>query len=398
MTATEFKESPLTDPPAKADGTDTVEMFSGSDRDDDFSWKSDDIDRSSWEGAARSIHKQDIAEITSQLAIMTRSGVDVATALASLANQCQRPALAEVLADVHESVLAGNSLSSAMRQHAEVFEPTFIATVAAGEASGRMAEVLRQLASVQRGEIRSRRTMKALLTYPILLMAVSSSVVVALVLVVLPRFSEIFTDYDISLPVITQILLAVASEFRSRWWLWVPLIAATLGGTLAWRKTAGGRRQLDALWLQLPVISNVYRSQLVGRMCRLFGLMLDSGVPLLDVLRLTKEAVGNVHYKDLVHEMQEAVVNGRSLASALQEAEIVPKSAREMLITAEGTGSLGEVTQLLGEYYEEEAEARMRQVVGLLEPVITIVMGVVVAIVVLAVMLPVFDLSTLASR
>jgi type II secretory pathway component PulF len=374
-------------------------LFASSRIGDDFAWKPEDgIGEFVKHGHRRSIRKQDLAEVTSQLAIMTRSGVDVASALASLANQCQRPALAEVLHEVHESVLAGNSLSNALRNHGQVFDPCFIATVAAGEASGRMSEVLRQLSQVQRSELRSRRTMRALLTYPILLLSVSGVVITCLVLFVLPRFSEIFSQYELTLPLVTQMLLGLASEVRSRWWLWATLILLASGGVVAWRRTAGGRRWIDAFWLQMPVIKGVYRAQLVGRMCRMFGLMLQSGVPLLDVLRLSKQGVANVHYRELIEDMQEAVINGRNLASALHDSEIVPESAREMLITAEATGNLGEVTMLLGEYYEEDAEARMRQVIGLLEPVITIGMGLVVAIVVLAVMLPVFDLSTIAQR
>jgi type II secretory pathway component PulF len=399
MSTTGFDKSPSTSAGAYADDLRDGETFSSESGGDDFAWNSLHEDNHVWKrGRGRSIRKQDIAEITSQLAIMTRSGVDVASALASLANQCQRPALAEVLHDVHEAVLAGNPLSNALRQHTDVFGPGYIATVAAGEASGKMSAVLRQLAQMQRDEIRSSRTMKALLTYPLLLMVVSSSVILALVLFVLPRFSEIFTQYELSLPVVTQMMLGLASELRLRWWLWIPLVLMMVGGLFTWRRTVGGRRQLDALWLRVPVISSVYRSQIVGRMCRIFGLMLESGVPLLDVLKLTRQAIGNVHYKELLDDMLEAVINGRTLASVLHSSQIVPDSAREMLITAESTGNLGEVTQLLGEYYEEEAEVRMRQVVGLLEPIITIVMGLVVAVVVLAVMLPVFDLSNLAQR
>jgi type II secretory pathway component PulF len=399
MSVTELDNSPYTSAGANADASHGGDTFAPEIDRDDFAWNSPhEDDHAPKKGQGRSIRKQDVAEVTSQLAIMTRSGVNIASALASLANQCRRPALATVLNDVHESVLAGNPLSTSLRQHADVFDPSYIATVAAGEASGKMSVVLQQLAHSQRNEIRSRRTMKALLTYPLLLLVVSSSVILALVLFVLPRFESIFTQYEMTLPVVTQMLMGLASELHSRWWLWFPLVLTAIGGLFAWRRTAGGRSQLDSLWLGLPVISGVYRFQIVGRMCRILGLMLESGVPLLDVLKLTRQAIGNVHYKELLGNMQEAVVNGRNLASALQSSEIVPVSAREMLITAEATGNLGEVTRLLGDYYEEEAEAKMRQVVGLLEPIITIGMGLIVAVVVLAVMLPVFDLSTLAQH
>lgn len=345
----------------------------------------------------QSIRRQDVAEITAQLAIMTRSGVDIASALESLASQCRREALSKVLSQVHEAVLAGNTLSDALQQHAAVFEPAFIATVAAGEASGCMSEVLDQLARMQRAEIRSQRTIRAMMTYPILLFIVSSSVLVALVLFVLPRFADIFEQYEITLPVITQMLMALADEMWARWWLWGPLAGTSVLGTLVWRKTVHGRRCIDALLIKAPAISNVYNSQLVGRTCRLLGLMLQNGVPLVESLRLTRQALSNSLYKELFDDLEEAIINGRNLESVLHTSEVIPQSAREMIITAERTGKLGEVTHLLGDYYEEEAEAKMRQLVGLLEPVITVGMGVLVATAVLAVMLPVFDLSTLAS-
>ncbi|MCA9230676.1 MAG: type II secretion system F family protein [Planctomycetales bacterium] len=344
----------------------------------------------------RSIRQQEIAEFTSQLAIMTRSGVDVASALGSLASQCKRPALAVVLQAVHESVLAGNTLSEALRRHEDTFDPSYIATVAAGEASGKMSEVLAQLAAIQRRIIRSRRTLLALMTYPALLMIVSSAVLVALVLFVLPRFAGIFEQYEVPLPFLTQALIALAEELWTHWWLWGPLAVGTLVGLLLWKNTNQGRRTLDTIWINGPVVRNVYRSQLVGRMCGLMGLMLHSGVPLVESLRLTRKAISNSLYRDLLSDLEDAVVNGRSLESELNRSEVLPQSAKEMMITAESTGKMGEVTQLLGAYYEEEAEASMRQIIGLLEPIITVGMGVIIAGVVLSVMMPVFDLSTLA--
>jgi type II secretory pathway component PulF len=166
---------------------------------------------------------------------------------------------------------------------------------------------------------------------------------------------------------------------------------------LAWRRTAQGRRAVDVAMLHFAVIGDVTRPLLIGRTCRMMGLLLTSGVPLLESLRLCKQAVGNSVYKELLDDLVNSVVNGAGMAGPLSEADIVPVSAREMLTTAERTGSLAEVAQMLGSYYEEEAETRMRSVVKLLEPLITVVMGAVVAVVVLAVMLPIFDLSTFSN-
>lgn len=342
----------------------------------------------------RSIGKLEVAEVTAQLAIMTKSGVDIASALASLADQSQRPAVAQVLTEVRDSVLSGNPLSEALKQHSDVFEASFVATVAAGEASGRMAEVLQQLSKMQKGEIRQSREIRALLTYPVLLFLVSSSVLGGLILFVLPRFTEIFAQYEMPLPVITQYLLAFADELRARWWLWGPLVACSAVGFLIWRKTESGRLALDHFWIKGPLVGEICCGLCIGGTCRLLGLMLENGVPLLESIRLTRKAIGNTLYKALLLDLEDSVVNGQGLVNVLQDSLIVPPSAKEMIITAERTGNLSEVTTILGEYYEEESEAKFRQLVGVLEPMITVVMGAIVAVVVLAVMLPVFNLST----
>lgn len=333
--------------------------------------------------------------MTAQLAIMIKSGVDLSSALSSLAAQCERPALAEVLRDVNDLVLSGNLLSEALRQHPQAFDPAYIATIAAAEASGQMSEVLEQLAAMQRSEMRLRRSIKGLLAYPLMLIFISASVIAALVTVVLPKFATIFQQYNTPLPALTRMLLGVASEFHSRWWLWAPLAGAALFGAAAWRFTDQGRRAFDTLLLRAPVLRDVTRPLLIGRTCRMIGLLLHSGVPLLEALKLCRQAIGNRVYKELLAEMADSVVNGRGMEPPLSAADIVPTSAREMIVTAERTGNLADVASMLGGYFEDEAETQMRSLVRLLEPVITVVMGAIVAVIVLAVMLPIFDLSTM---
>jgi type II secretory pathway component PulF len=260
-----------------------------------------------------------------------------------------------------------------------------------------MPEVLDQLALMQRNELRLRGSIRSMLTYPILLTVISSSVIATLVIFVLPRFATIFEQYDMVLPVLTRGLIALSVELKTRWWLWIPGICAALGGAIAWRMTDGGRRKIDAFFLHCAILRNVSRPLFIGRTCRMLGLLLQSGVPLLEGLRLSRNAVNNRLYKDLLDDVADSVVNGRGMGPQLLEAQIVPRSAREMLMTAERTGNLSEVAILLGAYYEEEAENRMRQAVRISEPLITVVMGAIVAVVVLSVMLPIFDLSNIAS-
>ena len=312
----------------------------------------------------------------------------------------KRPALAQVLKSVYQAVMSGSTLSESLRRHPQVFDAAFVATVAAGEASGSLADVLIQLAEMQRTELRNRRTMRTLMTYPILLLVVSSSVVAGLVIFVLPRFAGIFEQYEVALPIVTQMLISLAVGAAH------PLVVLRTVGDDGYVRRADlaedGYRSgcmLDRLWVNAVVIRDVTVRKFTGRICRLMGMMLTNGVPILETLRLTRKAVDNSLYRDAAHQMEEAVINGRNMASILGEREIVP-SFRSRYAYHRGSDRQcrrGEPS-LLGEYYEEDAEARMRQLVGLIEPALTVGMGAVVAIVVLAVMLPVFDLSSVANK
>ncbi len=347
-------------------------------------------------GRRRQIHPREIVAISSQLAIMTRSGVEVAGALQSLARQCRNPHLRRVLENVHEGVIGGKSFSAALAEHEDIFGGAYVASVAAGEASGKMALVLAQLAALQRSDLRLRGTIRTLLAYPVMLMLVSGLVIVSLVLFVLPQFADIFDQYDTPLPAITRVLLAIATEVQTRFWLWGTLALAGVLALAAGFLSERGREIRDSLLLNSPLLREVSRSLLIGRACRSLGLMIDSGVPLLESLGLARKSISNRLYRRLFDRLADDVMNGRGLANALLETNFVPPSAAEMLVTAERTGNLGSVTQLIGEHFEEEAESRLREIVTVLEPVITVGMGAIVAVVVLAVMMPMFDLATFA--
>ncbi len=349
-------------------------------------------------GRRRRVPARDVLTVSTQLAIMTQSGVDLATALRSVARQCRRPAMRQVLSEVHDNVNSGATFSESLAQHPSVFNHTFRASVAAGEASGRLPEVLTQLSRLQRGELRMRASLRTLLTYPVLLVLIASSVLVALMLFVLPQFAEIFEEFDLSLPVTTALLIAVSDQLRDQAWLWTGLAVGALAASIVATRSVSGRRFRDHLLLQMPLVREVSRPLLAGRMCRLLAVMSANGVPLMQTLRLLRKSLSNELYQQLLIRMEDDLVNGRGIGTALLESPFVPPSASEMLATAERTGTVATVSQLLGEHFEEEAETKLRDLVAILEPAITVVMGVVVAFVVLSVMLPMFDLATLSQK
>jgi type II secretory pathway component PulF len=340
--------------------------------------------------------KRDLLSVTTQLAIMTRSGVDLASAFHSLSQQSGNPALRSILSQIHRDVTGGKSISDAMQAQAAIFGDAYVASVAAGEAAGKLPEVLGRLAQFQRTEIRVRATIRTLLAYPIVLAGVSSLVVIGLVTFVLPKFVDIFSQFEIPLPVLTQVVVAMSELLRAHVYIWLPILLAAIVGLIVSRHIESGRRKWDAAMLNTPIIREITRAFYIGRTFRLLGLMIESGVPLLEGLRLTRNSVRNALYRELFDNLEDSILNGRGLANSLINAGFVPAVASEMILTAERTGTLGMVTELMGEHYEEEGESKLREMATILEPLIIVVMGVVVATIVLAVMLPMFDIATMA--
>jgi type II secretory pathway component PulF len=346
----------------------------------------------------RRVSRKELMAFTSQLAIMTRAGIDVAGAIQSLARRCGNPALRAALDGVHENVMSGMAVSAALRNQGDVFGEAYVASIAAGEASGRLPEVLGRLAAMARAEVRLQSTRRALLAYPIVLVVVSVLVILGLMFFVLPEFANVFDQFGMPLPVITRILLGISFQLRWRWWLWAVVAAAAVLGFGVWRRSPAGRGFWDQMMLDAVLIRDVTRSVLTGRSFRLLGIMLESGVPLVEALRLTRSSIQNSRFRALFGRLEEEVLSGRPLAEALATAPFVPGGASEMIATAERTGTMAMVTQIVGEFYEEEGETRLRELATMIEPIIIVVMGIVVACVVLSVMLPMFDFASFAQH
>ncbi len=342
------------------------------------------------------LSKRDLLSMTTQLAIMTRSGVDLASAIGSLSQQCGNTTLRNILGQIHSDVTGGKSISDSMQKQAHVFGDAYVASVAAGEAAGKLPEVLSRLSQFQRTEIRMRAAIRTLLAYPILLASVSSIVVFGLVTFVLPKFVDIFSQFEIPLPVLTQLVVAISTVLREHVYIFVPLVIGSIVLLVLSRRMEAGRRWWDSAMLNTVVIRDITRAFYIGRTFRLLGLMIESGVPLLEGLKLTRNSVRNALYRQLFDDLEESILNGRGLASSLINAGFVPPVASEMVLTAERTGTLGMVTELMGEHYEEEGESKLRELATILEPLIIVVMGVIVATIVMAVMLPMFDIATMA--
>ena len=339
------------------------------------------------------VRQTDLLMMTSQLSIMSRSGVDLADALKGVAEECSNLTLQKVLLQVFEDVSSGETVSAALARHSDIFGETYVVAIQAAEASGRMTDVLDRLTRLLRYEIRLRNTVRGILTYPLILFVVAFLVSGALILFVLPQFADVFKDLNKPVPPITQMLLDVSVFVRSSFLYLLPAAAAAVFGLWKALQTERFRLATDRIAVSIKGLGPAVQSLMSGRMFTLLGTMLESGIPLLDALGLCRTASRNRLMQQLFRRLEDDVLNGRGISAGLATATCIPSGASQMISTAERSGRLGEVIQTVGEFYEDEGERQIRQAVRFLEPVIILVMGVFVSFVVMSVMMPLLDVT-----
>lgn len=344
------------------------------------------------------VTKAELMLVTSQLVIMCRTGVELAEAVKNVASKCRNPKLKTALEEIHQGVSSGQSFSSAMRKQVHLFGETYVASVAAGEASGKVPDVLARMSEMLNNEIKLNSTIKGAISYPIVLMAVCLFVIAALLLFVLPNFERVFQDMGVQPPVSTQILLEVSGEIRRRIWLWgtLSVSAGIAAFKLMWTERV--RRSLENSAMRMVLFGEVLQALVAGRLFVMLGTMLQNGVPLVQSLQLCRSAMRSMSYCELLDQMQEEVLNGRTIGRVLDMATFVPAGVAQMIGTAERSGKLGSTMQLVGEYYEADGQRKLQELAKLLEPLIIIVMGIIVAFVVASIMLPMLDISNMANQ
>lgn len=346
----------------------------------------------------RQLARRELLIVVTQLSIMLRSGVDLADAVHSISTRSKSESIRNAMSEVYAALEAGNSLSAALDHQRHQFGGVMVASVAAGEASGRLSEVLERLTQMINDELKLHSSIRSAVSYPLVLLSVTSLVMLAMVFFVLPQFGGIYKSSNAKTPLVTQLMLDGAELARGYWWLLLGLAITMAIAGWKWLQSSSGRACVDFWLLHLPILRSICGPLLSGRMFRLQGAMLSSGVSMIEVLELTKKSVSNRCFRDLVCQIEESVVAGEGMAAPLRSHSFIPDEAADMIATAEANGQLGNVLQTVGEFYESIGENKLRDAVKIAEPAIIVAMGLVIGAIVLSVMLPLLDLSSAAGK
>ncbi len=328
-----------------------------------------------------------------QVQVLISTGTPLAQALAAIERQTPDPAQRAVVHNVHQSVEQGASLSEAMRQEGDSFDPVMIGVVEAGEASGTLENMMSRLVVMLRKQLQLRRMIIGALTYPLLLIVLSFAVVILMLVFVVPRFGLMFSSLDAELPPTTKVMLFLSDGLRTYWWIIAPLFAAFLGGGAWMALSAKGKLLLNDWLLLVPKIGGIARELISARIMRLLGLLLDSNVSMLEALNLVRGAAGHRQYADMVERATHQVSNGESLSSTFEQSNLVGPSVIEAIRNGEESGQLGPLLLNVSEFMDEENEIRVKGLSALIEPLILIGLGLMVGIVAISIFIPLFDLT-----
>lgn len=341
------------------------------------------------------VRMEDLTVMTRQLSTLVGASIPLVDALSALYEQTDSPSMKKTIAQVRDSVNEGLAFAEALAQHKRVFPDLYINMVRAGEVSGALDVVLLRLAEFMEGQHRLKSRIGSAMLYPIFLLGISLLVLLYLLTAVVPKVVGMFESMNQVLPLPTRILIAVSQFLASTWWMLAIALVAGIIFLLRWKKTERGARRFDRFTMNLPVFGSIYRKVSVARFARTLGTLLASGVPIIESLRIVKTVLQNKIMESAVDDSIAAVMDGSSISSPLKKSGVFPPILIHMISVGERSGSLEEMLMKAAESYEGDVETTISGLTSLLEPLMIVIMGVIVGFVVLSILMPMLEMSTI---
>jgi general secretion pathway protein F len=337
----------------------------------------------------------DLVSAIRQMSTLLSAGLPLVQTLTGVVDQMPDNALKRILAQIKERVNEGMSLAAAMEEHPQVFGRAFTAMIKAGESSGTLELVLERLADFSEQQLALKRKVQSTLAYPLLMLIVGLSVIFFLMSYVIPKVTQIFLDMDQALPLPTILLIGASSFFRTYWWALLLLLLGLLLLLRRFKNTPRGQETLDRLALNIPLAGEIIRKLAIARFARALGTLLANEVPLLTALDIVRTVVGNTLLTESIDSVRTQVSEGRSMAQPMAGGSFFPSMAVQMVAAGEQSGQLPEMLLKVADIYENEVSTRLSTMTSLMEPIMILVLGAMVGFVVLAVLLPIFEMSHL---
>lgn len=354
------------------------------------------------------IKKKEVWQFISKLANFLSSGIDIKSAMGIVSKQVKNPKLKEILTSVHRDLDYGIPISESLKHHSKYFDPIVISLIEVGEKTGNLPKVLRDLEETLRGQIEITSRIKGALTYPIVLIGLSLTLMIFMLVFILPKITTAFSKANVKLPALTQFMIDLSDFFRYNYIL---LIAGIIGFVIFFqffRRTYTGQLILHRLWLKVPVFGNMQKQMNIILFISSLSLLLDSGILMLDALVTTAKVVPNIHFKRDIIRMKNEVEAGMKLSQAMGlskgkneftfSSKYFTEELAYMINVGEETGTISESIKSTGVIYEKELKQFVANIMAALEPFIIVFVGGMVGTIILAIMMPFFELGKVAKN
>jgi type IV pilus assembly protein PilC len=343
-------------------------------------------------GRRRRIPAQEFVVFNQELAALLKAGLPLLQALDLMLERMHNPHFRSVLADVRDQVKSGADLSDAFAAHGDLFPRLYPSSLKAGERSGELELVIRRFIRYLKLVLDARRRIVSALVYPAVLVCLSIAMIIVMALFVVPKFMGFFAELGGELPLITRIVLAASTFARSNWPL---LLIGIVVGTVAlrsWSRTEVGRLSLDRLKLRTPFMGPVLHRFALAEFCRSLSTLLSGGIPLVPAFEIAISSVGNAFVRSRIEPTVQMVREGKPFHAALETSEIFTDMAIDMVKVGEATGSLDEMLSSVADFLDEQVETRMQRLLSLVEPMMLVFMGLIIAILLISIYLPMFSM------
>jgi type IV pilus assembly protein PilC len=339
------------------------------------------------------VKAKELAVFTRQFSVMIDAGLPLVQCLEILASQQENKTFQKVLTGTRASVEGGSTLSAAMKQYPKVFDPLYSNMVEAGETGGILDTILQRLSTYIEKNVKLQAAVKSALIYPVGVLTVAGAVITLLLWKVVPIFATLFTGLGVDLPLPTKIVIALSHFIGSIFGLLIIVgLVGTIIGLKIWYRTPQGKFVMDTIILKLPILGNVMRKIAVARFTRTLGTLISSGVPILESLDITAKTSGNAVVERALFKVRKALEEGKSLTEPLKESGVFPGMVTQMIAVGEQTGAMDAMLQKIADFYEDEVDAAVKDLLTALEPIMIVFLGVVVGGVVISMYLPLFSL------
>lgn len=339
----------------------------------------------------RKVKVKDIAIMCRQFYTMLNAGVSILECLTILSRQIENPKLRNAISEIEDDVKKGAVLSESMKKHDKIFPPLLTSLMASGEASGRLDSVMLRMANYYEKQNKTSNKVKNAMIYPILLGTVACCAIVFILTYVMPTFIEMFKETGTDLPWNTRLLLWLSDSIQNHWLILIILIVGISVSLKYYFDTEQGKITSSKLKLKLPILKKLNEKIITSQFTRTMATLVGSGLPLIDALEISTDVVRNQIAREALITVKEKVTRGEGLYSSIYQAGIFPNMLSSMVKIGEETGSLDDVLEKTADFYDEELDAEIQRAVTMMEPLMIIVMGIIIAFIVLSIMIPMFD-------